>query len=95
LPLQKPVRLINEGFLACGGGVRYNSIPVAGWAGGPDLRLQWWRNDGGGNFVMHEIDRGKKGHLGARLFDLDRDGNLDIVSTAWDAYKDLHLWRAD
>jgi len=62
---------------------------------GPHLRLQWWRNDGACNFVLHEIDRGKEGHLGARLFDLDRDGDLDIVSPAWDAWKDLHLWRAD
>ncbi len=60
---------------------------------GPHLRLQWWRNDGGGNFAMYEIDRGKEGHLGARLFDLDADGTLDIVSPAWDAYTDLHIWR--
>ena len=62
---------------------------------GPHLRLQWWRNDGAGNFVMREIDHGKEGHLGARLFDLDRDGDLDVVSPAWDAWQDLHLWRAD
>ena len=62
---------------------------------GPHLRLQWWRNDGGGNFVMHEIDRGKESHLGARLFDLDRDGDLDIVSHAWDKWMDLHVWAAE
>jgi hypothetical protein len=62
---------------------------------GPDLRLQWWRNKGAGNFALHEIDRGKEGHLGARLFDLDGDGDLDIVSHAWDNWKNLHLWRND
>ena len=62
---------------------------------GPHLRLQWWRNDGAGNFVMHEIDRGKEGHLGARLFDLDQDGDLDITSHAWDTWKHLHIWRAE
>lgn len=62
---------------------------------GPHLRLQWWRNDGKGNFVKHEIDRGKESHLGARLFDLNGNGRLDIVSHAWDHYKYLHLWRND
>lgn len=62
---------------------------------GPLLRLQGWRNDGAGNFVMHEIDRAKESHLGARLFDLEGDGDLDIVSHAWDNWKDLHLWRND
>lgn len=60
---------------------------------GPNLRLQWWRNDGSGNFVLHEIDRGKESHLGTRLFDLDGDGDLDIASHAWDKWQDLHLWR--
>jgi len=44
---------------------------------------------------MHEIDRGKESHLGARLFDLDADGDLDLVSHAWDRWQDLHLWRND
>ena len=27
--------------------------------------------------------------------DLDRDGDLDTVSIAWDDYENLHLWRND
>lgn len=34
-------------------------------------------------------------HLGARVADLDGDGDREIVSIAWDAYQYLHLWRHD
>ena len=27
-----------------------------------------------------------------RLYDLDGDGDLDIVGHAWDEYRFLHLW---
>jgi len=40
-------------------------------------------------------DRGKESHLGALLADMDNDGDLDIVSAAWDNYQYLHLWRND
>jgi hypothetical protein len=58
-------------------------------------RLQIWENDGKGNFTEHVIDRGKESHLGARLFDMDKDGDLDIVSIAWRDYQYMHLWRND
>ncbi|MBI2566496.1 MAG: VCBS repeat-containing protein [Candidatus Schekmanbacteria bacterium] len=47
------------------------------------------------SWIAHEIDAGKESHLGARLDDLDRDGDLDVVSIAWDAPSMLHLWRND
>ncbi len=62
---------------------------------GPHLRVQVFENDGKGGFTPREIDRGKECHLGMRLWDLDGDGDLDIVGHAWDNYELLHLWRND
>lgn len=62
---------------------------------GPNLSLQLWANDGAGNFVVREIDRGKESHLGAQPFDMDGDGDLDIISIGWDQHQFVHLWRND
>ncbi|MBD3289680.1 hypothetical protein GF337_12815 [candidate division KSB1 bacterium] len=62
---------------------------------GDDLKLQVWENDGDGNFSEVLLDQGKESHLGTQLCDLDQDGDPDIVSIAWDNYKNLHLWRND
>ncbi len=62
---------------------------------GPDLSLQIWQNDGRANFSLAEVDRGKESHLGAKTYDMDRDGDLDIVSIGWDRYNYVHLWRND
>ncbi len=59
------------------------------------FRLQIFENDGKGNFTEHIADRGKESHLGARVADMDNDGDMDIVSAAWDNYQFLHLWRND
>jgi hypothetical protein len=58
-------------------------------------KLQIFENDGKGNFTEHIADRGKESHLGALLADMDNDGDLDIISAAWDHYQYLHLWRND
>lgn len=62
---------------------------------GPDLAVQWWENDGHGKFTKHIIDIGRENHLGTQLFDLDADGDLDIIGAAWDNYKWMHVWRND
>ena len=62
---------------------------------GNDFRLMLFQNDGKGNFTMHLADKGHESHLGTQLADLDSDGDLDIVSIAWDNYKFLHVWRND
>jgi hypothetical protein len=62
---------------------------------GPDLSLQLWKNDGSGRFTESELDRGKESHLGTQPYDMDGDGDLDIVSIGWDQHKYVHLWRND
>jgi hypothetical protein len=39
------------------------------------------------------VGRGVESHLGARLADLDGDGDFDLVSIAYDDFTGLHLWR--
>lgn len=58
---------------------------------GPDLKLQIFENDGHGHFTEHVIDRGKESHLGTQAVDLDEDGDLDLISIAWDHWQDLHV----
>lgn len=62
---------------------------------GKEFRLLLFQNDGKCNFTMHPADKGHESHLGTQLSDLDSDGDLDIVSIAWDNYKFLHVWRND
>lgn len=60
------------------------------------LRVIIWENVGAGSsWVKHIVSEGFESHLGTRVIDLDRDGDLDIVSIAWDANKFLHVWRND
>ncbi len=62
---------------------------------GPNLELQFWSNDGKGNFSKGILDTGKESHLGVQVTDMDRDGDLDIVSIGWDLYQFVHMWRND
>lgn len=62
---------------------------------GERLSLQYLKNDGAGNFVTQEIDYGKESHLGTQTYDLDGDGDLDIVSIGWDQHQFVHVWRND
>lgn len=60
------------------------------------LRIRIWRSsDGGLTWTDTVVDSGKESHLGARPVDLNGDGRLDIVSIAYDAFQELHLWRND
>jgi FG-GAP-like repeat len=59
------------------------------------LRLSIWTNLGAGRFVEHLVSEGVESHLGTRSVDLDGDGDLDIVSIAWDEPSGIHVWRND
>ena len=60
---------------------------------GPELELQLWENQGEGSFAKRVLDTGKENHLGAKVFDLDSDGDLDILGAGWDNYRFVHLWE--
>lgn len=62
---------------------------------GPDLKNQLWINDGNGNFTERAFDQGVEAHLGMQVFDMDNDGDHDVVSIGWDHYEKVHLWRND
>ena len=63
---------------------------------GEELAVQIWENrDGQGNFSKHVVDTGKESHLGTQPYDLDNDGDLDLVSIGWDKHKFVHVWRND
>ncbi|MBI5692319.1 MAG: VCBS repeat-containing protein [Verrucomicrobia bacterium] len=68
---------------------------VTGEHKGKEYKLYLFENDGRGSFCSHVIGRGHESHLGTQFADLDGDGDLDLVSIAWDNYKYLHVWRND
>lgn len=68
-------------------------IILAEHRGGKKLAI--WANDGQGNLTEQVVSTGHESHLGARTVDLDGDGDLDIVSIAWDDPQFIHLWRND
>lgn len=62
---------------------------------GPRLSVQIWANDGRASFSKVEIDLDKENHLGTRAYDMDGDGDLDLIGAGWDRHPFIHLWRND
>ena len=59
-------------------------------------KVKIWKNvNNGDRWLEYLVDQDKESHLGTRVMDLDGDGDLEIVSIAWDEYPYLHLWRND
>ena len=58
-------------------------------------KLQIFENDRTGNFKSHLIHTGVESHLGARVFNLDGDSDLDIVNIGYTEWKYLYIWRND
>jgi hypothetical protein len=62
---------------------------------GSDFNTYLFVNDGKGRFTENTIDKGHEHHIGTQFFDLDNDGDFDVLGAAWDEYKPLHLMRND
>ena len=60
-----------------------------------DKRTILWLNDGHGHFTPKEIARGLESHMGSRFYDLDGDGDLDVVTIAWDHPELIWIARND
>jgi hypothetical protein len=58
-------------------------------------KTEIYLNDGKAHFTPQLAGTGHEMHLGARCFDLDGDGDLEIIGVGWDRYQDLHLYRND
>jgi len=57
-------------------------------------RLQIWESvNRGASWRALLIDAGKEGHLGARVDNIDGDGQSELLSIAWDTYPCLRLWH--
>lgn len=72
-----------------------DSDVVTGEHRGKKRVIIWENQDKGKRWASHQVDAGKESHLGTRSVDLDKDGDLDLVSLAWDSAEVLHLWRND
>jgi FG-GAP-like repeat len=59
-----------------------------------NLTVVYLNRDRGRFWASQVVERGPhSSHLGARLVDLDGDGELEIVSFGWEQFKDVHLWK--
>jgi len=62
---------------------------------GTEHKTEVYLNDGKANFTPQLVGTGHEMHLGALCFDLDSDGDHEIIGVGWDHYQTLHLYRND
>ncbi len=58
-------------------------------------KTEVYLNDGNANFNALLVGTGHEMHLGAKCFDLDGDGDKEIIGVGWNDYQTLHLYRND
>ncbi len=62
---------------------------------GTEHKTEVYLNDGKANFTVQLVGTGHEMHLGAKCFDLDGDGDNEIIGVGWKNYQNLHLYRND
>lgn len=62
---------------------------------GTEHKTEIYLNDGNANFTPQLVGTGAEMHLGALCFDLDSDGDKDIIGVGWNKHQSLHLFRND
>jgi len=62
---------------------------------GTEHKTEIYLNDGKANFTPQLVGTGHEMHLGAQCFDLDSDGDQEIIGVGWNKYQRLHLFRND
>ncbi len=62
---------------------------------GTEHKTEIYLNDGKANFTPVVVGTGHEMHLGAKCFDLDSDGDLEIIGVGWNNHRSLHLYRND
>lgn len=55
-----------------------------------------WANEGAGeSWEKRVVATGMESHHGSRVYDMDADGDFDLVSICFDTHELIHLWRND
>jgi hypothetical protein len=62
---------------------------------GTEHKTEIYLNDGKANFTPQLVGTGAEMHLGSKCYDLDSDGDLEIIGVGWNTYQSLHLFRND
>ncbi|MCK4750214.1 MAG: VCBS repeat-containing protein, partial [Bacteroidales bacterium] len=60
---------------------------------GTEHKTEVYLNDGKANFSARLVGTGHEMHLGAKCFDLDSDGDQEIIGVGWNNYQTLHLYK--